>query len=132
MDSSAEIQAPAESRRVISGVVKELAKKLSMPPPKVDWRVRAWDDAQAIGRGTEQAKKLMELAGWARKRGAMDPLVHSRMFRHVVQHGIRNPMAYFTENGLALQAFLGQRAVERAEDEQKAIKRAEAEMGYGR
>jgi hypothetical protein len=102
------------------GIVKGIAKgKALKPPPAPDWRPRAWDDARAASMDVDEAARLMELAGWLRKRGVYDPVIHARVFRVVVDSAIKNPMAYFTRDGAALQALVGEHAVEIAEAEQK-------------
>lgn len=114
----------SHARAMVSG----LARVLEMPKAEADWRPEVWEDAQAIGLDLEQANLLMEFAGWARKHLGADRYALQRMFRAIVQGRIKNPIAYFSENGHAYQAIIGEQAVERHEREQREYQRADREF----
>lgn len=110
-------------------LVAELAQAKAIHPPKdKDWRVAAWDDAQAIGRGQWQARQLMAFAGAIRKRGITDRFTIQRMMRLIVQRRIKSPIAYFSPNGNAAMALKGQRSVELAEERKARILESERDF----
>lgn len=99
----------------IRAIIRGASKKFGIPKGGGgDWSKRAWEDARALAESREQANELMEFAGWVMKHHPVPQPVLVKMFRKILEDGIKNPFAYYSEDGNAYQALLGETAVQRA------------------
>lgn len=123
-----DVSEPQDQQKALAAMIVGIANGKKMRPKESDWRPQAWEDARSIGRTPAEAQALMEFAGWLKKHHTQSRYVCQRAMRFIVQNKILNPQAYFSADGKALNALIGENAERLHAQEKRQIEAAERDM----
>jgi uncharacterized protein YdaU (DUF1376 family) len=114
-----------------AAVVKSLARGKGLPHPTYDPRIRLWETAKANALPGTSPDKLMAVLSWLWfTKGIQEWPVIEICARTIPR--AENAYALLVPGGKALEAFIGEAAVARAEGEKLANQRADEAMGIAR